>query len=85
MSEQIKVMTGFHELKITAEHMNEIRYIGKRCEVRKNDRDYEAGDILKLNEYNADLHTGLFILAEITHVETYAQVDHVVLSIRILQ
>lgn len=54
-------------------------------EIRRNDRDYKAGDIVTLHEYkfdDGDIYTGRTISARIGHVDTYAQMDgYVVFSL----
>jgi len=41
-----------HELKCWPEYFQEIYYNKKRFEIRKNDRNYQVGDLLLLKEYN---------------------------------
>ena len=38
-----------HELKIKDEYMDAILFGRKTFELRKNDRDYQAGDLIKFN------------------------------------
>jgi len=38
-----------HELKIKAEYMQAIALGRKKFELRKNDRDYQEGDLIKFN------------------------------------
>ena len=40
-----------HDLKIWPEHFENILYDKKRFEIRKYDRDYNEGDVLRLNEW----------------------------------
>lgn len=57
-----------HELKIEPEHYAGIKMQRKPFEVRKNDRDYQIGDILGLNEYADGKHTGRAVLREIIYI-----------------
>lgn len=41
-----------HELKIYPEHFKEVLLGLKKVEIRLNDRNYQVGDTLLLNEYN---------------------------------
>jgi len=42
-----------HSLKIRIEHYTDIVNGGKRCEIRKNDRDFRVDDVLYLMEWDA--------------------------------
>lgn len=59
-----------HDLKIYPEHFSAVCTGVKRAELRKNDRDYRAGDTLHLMETPCgSCHaTGEFINVTITHV-----------------
>lgn len=57
-----------HELKIEPEHYAAIKMGRKSFEVRKNDRDYQIGDILGLNEYADGKYTGRAVLREIIYI-----------------
>ena len=59
-----------HELKILPEYFNAVICGEKTFELRKNDRDFQRGDVVCLMEYdtlNAEL-TGRQQLIEITYV-----------------
>ncbi|EOH1635176.1 DUF3850 domain-containing protein [Enterococcus faecalis] len=72
-----------HELKILPEYFEAVVSGNKRFEIRKNDRNYKKGDILRLNEYQAGQYTGDVHVAEITYITDYAQQDgYVVLGIK---
>lgn len=47
-----------HELKILPEYYDAVRCGDKRFEIRKNDRDFHTGDILRLKEWNGEKYTG---------------------------
>ncbi|EGO8857938.1 DUF3850 domain-containing protein [Enterococcus faecalis] len=72
-----------HELKILPEYFEAVVSGDKCFEIRKNDRGYKVGDILRLNEYEDGKYTGNFHVAEITYITDYAQQDgYVVLGIK---
>ena len=72
-----------HELKILPEYFEAVVSGDKRFEIRKNDRNYQNGDILRLNEYQDGQYTGDVHVAEITYITDYAQQDgYVVLGIK---
>lgn len=47
-----------HELKILPEYYDAVRCGDKRFEIRKNDRNYHSGDILRLKEWDGKKYTG---------------------------
>lgn len=47
-----------HELKILPEYFDAVRCGDKRFEIRKNDRNFLRGDILRLNEWDGEKYTG---------------------------
>ena len=47
-----------HELKILPEYYDAVRCGDKRFEIRKNDRDFHSGDILRLKEWDGEKYTG---------------------------
>ncbi|EHB5084395.1 DUF3850 domain-containing protein [Enterococcus faecalis] len=72
-----------HELKILPEYFTVVVSGIKRFEIRKNDRGYNVGDILRLNEYENGKYTGNVHVVEITYITDYAQQDNfVVLGIK---
>ena len=72
-----------HELKILPEYFEAVVSGNKRFEIRKNDRNYKKGDILRLNEYQDGQYTGDVHVAEITYITDYTQQDgYVVLGIK---
>ncbi len=50
-------MTKIHELKILPQFLYSVIKGDKTFEVRKNDRDFEVGDIVRLREWNPDTQT----------------------------
>ena len=55
------------ELKIRQEYIVEVLLGNKTFEIRKNDRDYQVGDILVLREYEG-YYTGRFAIVEVMYV-----------------
>lgn len=47
-----------HELKILPEYFDAVRCGDKRFEIRKNDRNFHTGDILRLKEWDGKKYTG---------------------------
>ena len=47
-----------HELKILPEYYDAVRCGDKRFEIRKNDRNFHSGDILRLKEWDGEKYTG---------------------------
>ena len=73
-----------HELKIGSEFFEAVKDGRKKFEIRKNDRNYQEGDILILREYDpiTQLFSGEIIKVEVTYMTDYAQQDgYVVLGI----
>lgn len=65
-----------HEIKIGASFYDDAASGRKPFELRKNDRDYKEGDILKMMEYQDGGHTGRALYAGITYVlEDYAGLE----------
>lgn len=64
-----------HNLKIWPEYFAAVRDGLKRAELRWNDREYQAGDILDLCEWdpNEEAFTGDFISVTVTHVAELGQ------------
>lgn len=80
---EVEKEPAIHELKILPEYFEAVVSGNKRFEIRKNDRGYKVGDILRLNEYEDGKYTGNFHVAEITYITDYAQQDgYVVLGIK---
>lgn len=63
-------MPKIHEIKTLTIFFERIIDSSKKFEVRFNDRDYQTGDIVILNEYDKENQTfsGRYIKAEITYV-----------------
>ncbi|PKB89204.1 hypothetical protein A8A01_15390 [Ewingella americana] len=74
-----------HNLKILPYYFKAVTQGIKKAELRRSDRDFQAGDILILAEWE-DLYTGREVNALITHVadvSEYAQ-GYVLLSFELM-
>lgn len=60
----------YHELKCWPLYFNAIIRDLKLFEIRKNDRDFKVGDILRLMEYHPELqqYTGENLFAMVTYI-----------------
>lgn len=56
------------EVKVLPEFYEELRMHRKTFEIRKDDRDYQVGDILVLREWNGKEYTGSKTKREITYI-----------------
>jgi hypothetical protein len=77
-----------HGLKTLPEYFQEVINGNKTFEVRRNDRDYCVGDVLFLNEYDAERkeYSGRRTRLKVTYITNYAQVeDYVVMGIKLEQ
>ena len=74
-----------HELKIQSEYFNSIVSGKKSFEVRVNDREYQKGDLLALNEMEGAIHTGKCCLVYVDYIldnENFCKEGTVVMSIK---
>lgn len=72
-----------HALKTEKEFFEQTAADKKRFEVRKNDRPYEVGDYIALNEWENSKYTGRMILCCITYIlndDTFCKKDYVILG-----
>lgn len=60
-----------HQLKIKSEHLNAIILGDKTFEIRKNDRDFKAGDRVTLIEEEGNR----YLTIRIKYITSYAQQD----------
>ncbi|EAA0362612.1 DUF3850 domain-containing protein [Listeria monocytogenes] len=67
-------MSKTHELKILSEYFWDIAEGRKTFEIRKNDRDFQVGDILILREWNNEF-SGFQIAVEVVYMTDYEQKD----------
>jgi len=63
-----------HDLKCEHEYFKKVASGEKPWELRKNDRDYQIGDILLLRQLDKDkkTFTGLFVAKKVTYILTDA-------------
>ena len=79
------IMT-IHKLKIDSKYFDAVRKGFKTFEIRKNDRNFEVGDKLILQEYDREKQvcTGYELLAFVTYITNFVQkMDYVVMAIRV--
>lgn len=73
-----------HRLKIKSEHFSAVINNTKTAEIRYNDRNYQVGDILILNEIDENgIFTGNKCVVTVTHIldnNQYLQTGYVMLS-----
>ena len=75
-----------HELKIKPQYFWDIVCNIKTFEVRKNDRNFEVGDIITLRDFENGKLTGKSINVEIVYIlndEEYCKESYVVLGFRL--
>ena len=73
-----------HELIIRPEFFEACTSGKKTFEVRRNDRPFEIGDYLALNEWNGENYTGRCALFDITYILSdteYCKPGYAILSI----
>ena len=75
-----------HKLKIWESNYKDILDEIKHFEVRKNDRDYQVGDILELNKYRpTDNHNfNIFLTARVTYMIHIPNTDLVVMEFKVI-
>ena len=57
-----------HELKLLTPYYSSVKNGYKRFELRKNDRDFHVGDILRLKEWDGHDYTGESMDVCVTYV-----------------
>lgn len=73
-------MAETHKLKIQPEYFEAVSSKKKSFEIRENDRDFEVGDWLILQEFIPDTKefTGKEVVRRITYITDYAQQENFV-------
>lgn len=75
-----------HQLKIKRSYFSDILYSRKTFEVRKNDRGFQTGDFLGLNEVDENnIETGRCMLVRVSDVfddPDYCKDGYVIMSIQ---
>lgn len=79
-----------HDLKCIDPYFDEIVEGIKTFELRRDDREYQVGDVLILRHYypKIDRYSGRFIIARVSYIlrgETWLQPGYVAMSIQALQ
>ncbi len=66
-----------HKLKTQAVFFEKVWDGKKNFEIRKNDRNYQVGDTVRLKEYNknTDKYSGRIVKAEILYITDYGQCE----------
>jgi len=57
-----------HDLKISTKYYDDVMMGRKNFELRKNDRDYQGGDIFVLREYDNGNYTGRYFIQIIGYI-----------------
>jgi len=77
-----------HQLKILTENFQAVASGKKAWELRKNDRNYQLGDNLVLNDFDGENYSGKKITAYVTYMFIGGKYglaeDHCILSLRII-
>lgn len=61
-------MPRIHEIKCLPEYFEEVATGRKGFEIRKNDRDYQVGDLLAMNEHDGQKYTGRAMLLMVDYM-----------------
>lgn len=80
-------MPEVHHLKTLSEFFSDVKSGNKTFEVRQNDRNFQVGDTLILDEFNTDkqIVTGAWVPKEITYIlddPRYCKEGFVILGIK---
>jgi hypothetical protein len=69
-----------HFLKIQPQYFKEVCTGKKSFEIRKNDRNFQVGDLLYLQEFDLEEqeYTGRVVERKITYITDYAQQENYV-------
>lgn len=57
-----------HEIKILPQYYEAVSKGNKRFELRKDDRNYQVGDIIKLREWDGKEYTGYEMITGIRYI-----------------
>lgn len=66
-------MARIHDLKILPIYFAEVVAKRKTFEIRKNDRDFCVGDMVRLKEWEKSDYTGREVMARITYLTGFQQ------------
>ena len=56
------------EKKILPEYFRAVKCMKKTFEIRRDDSDYQVGDMLRLREWDGEKYTGNVVIRQITYV-----------------
>lgn len=76
-----------HNLKILPEYFTAVACGAKTFEVRKDDRPFDVGDVLKLQEYDGEIYTGRALDVIATYIlrdTCYCKEGFCIIGIRII-
>ena len=79
---------GFHSLNIQPKYFNDVLLGLKNFEVRRNDRDFQVGDILYLRELVDGFYTGRVVKRVIVYIlndDNFCKRGYVVLGLKGVQ
>ncbi len=57
-----------HDFKIAPQYFIDVCNLRKRFEIRRNDRNFQIGDLLKLKEFTNSGYTGRAIIVRVTYI-----------------
>lgn len=57
-----------HDLKILTQYYDDVMMGRKRFELRRNDRDYQVGDLFVLREWTGEEYTGRYFIQSISYI-----------------
>lgn len=60
--------TSVHRIKILPEYFEKVKARHKNFEIRVNDRDYQVGDLVVLNEHTGVFYTGRGVTRKIKYI-----------------
>lgn len=61
-------MSTIHNLKILPFYFADVSTDVKTFEVRKNDRNFQIGDVIQLNEFDGYVYTGRCVKVLVTYI-----------------
>lgn len=78
-------MKKIHVLKIVEPYFTDVKSGKKTFEVRRHDREYEVGDVVRLNLYSNGEITPFYLIREITYIldnPEYCKEGYIVFGIK---
>ncbi len=68
MGAEVSETATRHRLKTVQPYFDAVATGAKTAELRKEDRVFQVGDLLLLDEWTGSEFTGRYVVAEITHI-----------------